>query len=227
MRAVRARPRRLPPRRPPESWFDRATDPYGSARGRHTRGAPVCHRRLAQRGALDQLIDRRNLSKGRHGRGCDGRSDRIASKEFLLMPDHPRVLPDRPFPVRSSGSGLYADLSEQPTDEELAKLHPELRDGRCSARRRCRFRSRRCFRSSTGDGLRAGGRAGQASDEYVEMTIDGASGTARGSIPAIGRCGCATSTSWSAARRRRVPTCWSTTGRCRTRESCGCRWCGF
>jgi hypothetical protein len=46
------------------------------------------------------------------------------------MPDRPtqRVLPDAPTHRPLERFWPYAELTEQPTDEELALLHPELRE---------------------------------------------------------------------------------------------------
>jgi hypothetical protein len=46
------------------------------------------------------------------------------------MSDKPtdRVLPDQPVYRPVERFWPYADLPEQPTDEELAKIHPELRE---------------------------------------------------------------------------------------------------
>jgi hypothetical protein len=54
------------------------------------------------------------------------RADRIASASAVSKPSE-RVLPEHPTRQPLERFWPYADLPEQPTDEELAELHPELR----------------------------------------------------------------------------------------------------
>lgn len=67
---------------------------------------------------LQALIDRGNGAERRHPAVAASRADRIASG---VLPEHPTHRPlERFWP--------YADLPEAPSDEELALLHPELRE---------------------------------------------------------------------------------------------------
>ena len=62
-----------------------------------------------------------------------------------------RVLPDQPAYQPLERFWPYADLAEQPSDEELAELHPELREALFGAAQSAVFDLARCFRNSTGD----------------------------------------------------------------------------
>src|SRR5690606_2791525 len=95
--------------------------PPGTSRGaesiHHSRMAMAINER-AHVGALQAQIDRGDGAKRRHPAVAASRADRIASG---VLPEHPTHRPlERFWP--------YADLPEAPSDEELALLHPELRE---------------------------------------------------------------------------------------------------
>ncbi len=86
------------------------------------------------------------------------------------LPD--RVLPDQPDHRPLERFWPYAELSEQPTDEELAVLHPELKSVLFGTPARPfsisiefpRFEGEACGRAVE---------LARASDEYVELEVDG------------------------------------------------------
>jgi hypothetical protein len=83
-----------------------------------------------------------------------------------------RVLPDRPDHRPLERFWPYADLPEQPSDEELAKLHPELRDALFGART-LPFSISIQFAAFDGDAYARALELARASDEYVEVTLEG------------------------------------------------------
>jgi hypothetical protein len=90
------------------------------------------------------------------------------------MPDTraSRVLPDEPTHRPLERFWPYAELSEEPTEEELAALHPELRNALFGAPT-LPFSISIVFQSFSGDtGARAVELA-RASDEYGTSTLDG------------------------------------------------------
>jgi hypothetical protein len=82
-----------------------------------------------------------------------------------VLPEHPTHRPlERFWP--------YADLSEAPSDDELAALHPELRQALFGAPTQP-FSISLEFPAFEGDGLARALELAQASDEFQELTIDG------------------------------------------------------
>ena len=84
-----------------------------------------------------------------------------------------RVLPEQPIYRPLERFWPYADLPEQPTDEELAALHPELRDVLFGAPA-LPFSISVVFTAFDGDAYTRAVELARASDEYVEVTVDGA-----------------------------------------------------
>jgi hypothetical protein len=83
-----------------------------------------------------------------------------------------RVLPDRPTHRPLERFWPYAELSEQPSERELAELHPELRDALFGAPA-LPFSISLVFPSFAGEaGSRAAALAERA-DEHVVLTADG------------------------------------------------------
>ena len=83
-----------------------------------------------------------------------------------------RVLPDNPEYRPLERFWPYADLSEQPTDEELAKLHPELAQVIFGAPA-LPFSISIVFQDFEGERFARALDLAKASDEYVEMTSEG------------------------------------------------------
>jgi hypothetical protein len=83
-----------------------------------------------------------------------------------------RALPDRPEYRPLERFWPYADLSEQPSEEELAAIHPELRDALFGSRA-LPFSISVQFPAFEGDAYARAVELARASDEYVEITIDG------------------------------------------------------
>lgn len=82
-----------------------------------------------------------------------------------MLPEHPTHRPlERFWP--------YADLSEAPSDDELAALHPELRQALFGAPTQP-FSISLEFPAFEGDGLARALELAQASDEFQELTIEG------------------------------------------------------
>jgi hypothetical protein len=88
------------------------------------------------------------------------------------MPDDddalPRVLPDRPEYRPLERFWPYADLPEQPSDDELAALHPELRAVLFGATPQP-FSISLVFPEFSGDGYARAVALAKAADEYVEV----------------------------------------------------------
>jgi hypothetical protein len=87
-------------------------------------------------------------------------------------PTSDRVLPDVPVHRPLERFWPYAELSEQPTDEELAALHPELREVLFGARV-LPFSISIVFPPFEGDRYAQAVALARAADEYVETTVDG------------------------------------------------------
>jgi hypothetical protein len=91
------------------------------------------------------------------------------------MPDpksSDRVLADRPEHRPLERFWPYADLSEQPTEEELAALHPELRAVLFGAPA-LPFSISIVFRAFEGEGHARAVELARASDEYIAASVDG------------------------------------------------------
>jgi hypothetical protein len=78
-----------------------------------------------------------------------------------------RVLPDRPSERPLERFWPYAELSEQPSDEELARLHPELRQALFGAPARP-FSISLVFATFDGPSYARAVELARASDEYDE-----------------------------------------------------------
>jgi hypothetical protein len=88
------------------------------------------------------------------------------------MPKIPdRVLPDEPTHRPLERFWPYANLKEQPTDEELAALHPELRAAIFGAPERP-FSVTVVFPKFEGDRYARAVEQARAADEYVEVGAD-------------------------------------------------------
>jgi hypothetical protein len=83
-----------------------------------------------------------------------------------------RVLPDRPVYRPLERFWPYAELSEQPTDEELAALHPELREALFGSPG-LPFSISIAFTEFSGDRYARAVDLARASDEYVEVRSEG------------------------------------------------------
>jgi hypothetical protein len=83
-----------------------------------------------------------------------------------------RVLPDRPVYRPLERFWPYADLPEQPSDEELAALHPELRAAIFGADE-IPFSISIVFPKFDGPNYEPAVALAKASDEYLEATADG------------------------------------------------------
>jgi hypothetical protein len=83
-----------------------------------------------------------------------------------------RVLPDRPVHRPLERFWPYAELSEAPTDEELAELHPELREA-LFGRRDVPFSVSIEFTGFDGDEGRRAVALAAAADEHVELQVEG------------------------------------------------------
>jgi hypothetical protein len=83
-----------------------------------------------------------------------------------------RVLPDQPVYRPLERFWPYADLPEQPTEEELAALQPELRDAIFGAPQRP-FSISLDFPAFAGEAYTRAVELARASDEYVELRAGG------------------------------------------------------
>jgi hypothetical protein len=83
-----------------------------------------------------------------------------------------RVLPDEPVYRPLERFWPYAELSEQPTDEELAALHPELRQALFGTQG-LPFSISIGFTEFAGDAYPRAVALAKASDEYVEVRSEG------------------------------------------------------
>jgi hypothetical protein len=83
-----------------------------------------------------------------------------------------RVLSDRPEYRPLERFWPYAELSEQPSEEELARLHPELRDALFGAPA-LPFSISVQFAAFEGEAYARALALARASDEYVEVAIEG------------------------------------------------------
>lgn len=84
-----------------------------------------------------------------------------------------RVLPDTPASRPLERFWPYAELPEQPTDEELAKIHPELQRALFGASAQP-FSISLEFSPFPGDAYARAVDLAKRSDEYVELRIEGA-----------------------------------------------------
>ena len=175
----------------------RASRPCARSRARSARAVAAAVRSTESVGAT------RHARLRRAGRRTGYHLAEFRDAAAEELPD--RVLPDNPAHRPLERFWPYAELSEQPTDEELAKLHPELREALFGAPR-LPFSISLVFPQFDGDDYARAVELARASDEYVEIDRRAARcGTARGSSRAIGRCGCAISTSsWPACRSTEV-----------------------
>jgi len=83
-----------------------------------------------------------------------------------------RILPDQPIHRPLERFWPYAELSEEPTDEELAKLHPEIAAVVFGAPA-LPFSISLVFSRFEGEGYARAVELARASDEYIEVTVDG------------------------------------------------------
>ena len=91
----------------------------------------------------------------------------------MSSPNPPdRVLPDDPVYRPLERFWPYADLSEQPTDEELASLHPELRHVLFGAPA-LPFSMSVVFPKFEGPDYARAVELARSSDEYLETSVDG------------------------------------------------------
>jgi hypothetical protein len=84
-----------------------------------------------------------------------------------------RVLPDTPVYRPLERFWPYAELPEQPTDEELAKIHPELHTALFGAPPHP-FSISVEFPAFDGDAYARAVDLAKKSDEYAELQVDGA-----------------------------------------------------
>lgn len=84
----------------------------------------------------------------------------------------PRVLPDRPETRPLERFWPYADLPEAPTPEELADIHPELKQVLFGASA-LPFSLSLVFPVFEGEGYQAAVTLAQRSDEYTEFETEG------------------------------------------------------
>ena len=83
-----------------------------------------------------------------------------------------RVLPDNPTHRPLERFWPYAELPEQPTDEELARLHPEIAAVVFGAPT-LPFSISLVFPRFEGERYARAVELARASDEYIEVTVDG------------------------------------------------------
>ena len=83
-----------------------------------------------------------------------------------------RVLPDQPVYRPLERFWPYAELTEQPSDEELAQLHPELRTALFGAPP-LPFSISIVFPEFAGDGYARAVELARGADEYVEFRDEG------------------------------------------------------
>jgi hypothetical protein len=83
-----------------------------------------------------------------------------------------RVLPDQPASRPLERFWPYTELSEQPSDEELAKMQPELREA-VFGPLNLPFSVSLVFPDFEGDAFDRALRLAKASDEYSETEADG------------------------------------------------------
>lgn len=97
--------------------------------------------------------------------------DRIASASAVSKPSE-RVLPEHPTHQPLERFWPYADLTEQPTEEELAELHPELRQALFGAAA-IPFSITLVFPPFEGEGFARALDLARASDEFQEVKHEG------------------------------------------------------
>ena len=83
-----------------------------------------------------------------------------------------RALPEEPIYRPIERFWPYAELSEQPSEEELARLHPELREVLFGAPA-LPFSISMVFRAFDGADYARAVAIAKASDEYIETLVDG------------------------------------------------------
>jgi len=86
------------------------------------------------------------------------------------LPD--RVLPEDPVHRPLERFWPYAELPEQPTDEELTRLHPELK-GAVFGAAATPFSISVVFPAFDGEQYARAQELARAADEYVEVEVDG------------------------------------------------------
>jgi hypothetical protein len=99
-----------------------------------------------------------------------GEQDSISRVGVTSTKRPDRVLSDEPVYRPLERFWPYADLPEQPTDDELARIHPELRDVLCGAPA-LPFSMSVVFPRFDGDAYARAVELARASDEYVEFTV--------------------------------------------------------
>ena len=137
-------------------------------------------------------------------------------------PDDP-VLPDQPVYRPLERFWPYADLSEQPTDEELAKLHPELRQAVFGGPP-LPFSISIEFPAFDGERYARALELAGSSDEYVELTREGVPRHRARFFP--GERPLQLRDLYEIVSVVDGTEVLSTISRYPTRESCGCRSCG-
>ena len=96
----------------------------------------------------------------------------VRSVEYRMTKPPDRVLPDQPVYRPLERFWPYADLPEQPSDDELAQLHPELRQILFGAPA-LPFSISIEFPEFSGEQYARAVELAKASDEYVELRVDG------------------------------------------------------
>ena len=130
-----------------------------------------------------------------------------------MTPDPPKFRPlERFWP--------YAELPEQPTDEELAALDPDLHEALFGSTAGP-FRSRSCSRRWTHPQFARALELARGAAEFREIGAGDGASIPR-AVPAVGRRASARCVPDRRHARTR-PRCSSTIGRFRMRANCGCR----
>jgi hypothetical protein len=96
----------------------------------------------------------------------------VSPSLFHMASDDGRVLPDQPVYRPLERFWPYADLPEQPTAAELANLHPELRSVLFGAPA-LPFSISIDFPKFDGPDYPRAVELARASDEYIEVTVNG------------------------------------------------------
>ncbi len=103
--------------------------------------------------------------------GCEAGWDRIASASIVSKPPE-RVLPNQPAHQPLERFWPYAELSEQPTEEELAAIHPELRRALFGAAA-MPFSITLVFPRFAGEEFGRALELARTADEFQEVRVDG------------------------------------------------------
>ena len=104
---------------------------------------------------------------------CEGRQDTISLGRTMSEPKIPdRVLPDQPASRPLERFWPYTDLAEQPSDEELARVDPDLREALFGPLN-LPFSVSLVFPDFPGDNYARAVTFAQASDEYSESESGG------------------------------------------------------